>query len=218
MKIDIRPRHKVLQSISGWYNTDVDYDVLPSWARRLYSDYVDSGSSLKFTRWLLKNEYCTETDTSRIGTLLQPVSFKISCKYNDLLRLADTKHYKSCFSGWRGAQQLRYLADPDIAVIYVPDKSGKFVWRALLRLVVNIDNKYCLLRYRDYGNSNTKLIDSVINKIYPLYNYTDLSATDLISVTTHNNSIVGHHIWSDHWCKLVGNKIHMRGIKYETNN
>ena len=218
-KVDIRPRHQALLAIEGWYSTNVDYSVLPNEYRVLADEYVKSGSSLKFTRWLIRNGHTTIERASKLGSKLKPVTFKISCRHNDLLRLADTHHYASCFASWRSAQQLRYLADPDVAVVYVPDEAGKFKWRAILRLML-VNNEHVLLLYRDYGNTNKDLINKKLNKIYPLYltNKTSFETCDSIQlegVTRHNNKIVGHHVWSDHWCKLINNKIQMYGVRYD---
>jgi hypothetical protein len=219
-RLDVKGRHPSLASVEGWYQVDADLNGLPVKYKPLVKQYVESGDRMKFTRWLAKHELLTQKELVELGPLLKPVDFKISCRHNDLLRLAETSHYKSCFKNWRGVQQLRYLADPDIGVVYVPDKAGKFVWRALIRLMQdpNYLEKYVFFLYKGYGNSNTYAICKKLNSIYPLYiqgerhqihnwrrgvwSTKEDNSLVLSSASKHDNSIVSKHVWSDHWCAL----------------
>jgi len=59
----------------------------------------------------------------------------ISCLYNDILRASDTHHFYSCFHADRSENIQPFLrcVHPDWAVIFVTDKSGKFMGRTWLR-------------------------------------------------------------------------------------
>lgn len=123
LHLDIRKRNQALLDIEGWYETTPD---LPPLYKPFVEEYYQSNSKLKFTRWLtrkmlqeyrksnsklkfvewLKHNVINNDDISAIGKL-KTISFKISCRHNDLLRIADTPHYHSCFKGWRGKQTRR---------------------------------------------------------------------------------------------------------------
>lgn len=195
-KVDIRPRHKELLKLEGWYDVHPQYTFQH---QLVYNKYRESGSTLKFTRWALRNNLISEQEATDIGKF-KPRAFKLSCKYNDLLRLADTPHYGSCYSGNNGLQQIQYLADPDIAVLYIPDAAGKFMWRALVRLVI-VDEGYGLVMCRAYGNGPTVAIRDELQKVLPIfyaaYDF-DINAITLTSPTKLNNEAILRPIWSDH--------------------
>ena len=220
IRLDVRQRHPSLLRLEGWYEASMKPVDLPSPFCEAHRFYVESGARLKFTRWCARNRVLTQPQIALLGQLLEPVTFKVSCRHNDLLRLADTKHYKSCFSGWRGKQQLRYLSDPDIGVVFVPDASGKFLWRALCRLVRH-DEGHALVLQKRYGNTNRLAVYDKLNSMIPLF--LAPTATDkelqgrgqwLSSVTRHNNAIVGKHVWSDHKVELRNSRLHIYAVPY----
>lgn len=216
-RIDIRPRHPRLMNMEGWYNIiPAIRDVIPPNLFSVLDEYEKTSKRTKFTKWALRSSLITQEQASEIGNYLEPFRFKFSCRHNDLLRLSDTIHYRSCFDKWRGSQQLRYLADPDIAIVFIPDKAGKYIWRTLVRLVLNPEAKgYALFVYRIYGNGPTNSVFSELDKILPIYisnivsrdsdfNYI-LGTEDLITLvspTVHNNPIHRSIIWSDLKCVL----------------
>jgi hypothetical protein len=217
--LDVRPRHKKLLEIEGWYEAPFQRDLVPADLLNAYDLWAAEGGRTKFTRWLLRRGRIDDKRASELGKVLKPINFKLSCRHNDLLRLAETEHYRSCFASWRGAQQLRYLADPDIAIVFVPDKAGKFLWRALVRLVIcGGPTYYGLVVYRRYGDSNEAGIFRRLNQILPVFlayqrgNGARNSSEQLRSATIANNEIIGKHVWSDHWAKLVNGRITMYAV------
>lgn len=74
---------------------------------------------------------------------------QISCRYRDILRCSDTKHFSSCFSmhGCNNHAPVKYLENPGIAIVYSRDKHGQFEGRAFLYLLE--DNR--VLVGRPYG-------------------------------------------------------------------
>jgi hypothetical protein len=202
--IDRRSKAPALLAIEGWYEVA---STLSGQTVELYERYLQSGSTLKFTRWLARNG-SSPAEVSAIGKQLKPVSVKVSCRHNDLVRLADTGHYKSCMAGDMGVQQIHYLADPDIAVVFLPDAAGKFMWRSLLRLVMEGD-KFALVHYRIYGNGPTSSIFKALSKktglnIYSavdINEYNNMESKIFTSPTVHNNRLLFRPRWTDH---LVG--------------
>jgi len=83
------------------------------------------------------------------------IKFELTCRYKDLLRMADSKHYYSCFENWRGVQILRYLASPDACLVVVRDSKGDFSSRALVRLMKRTTGEIVLGINRMYGNGLT---------------------------------------------------------------
>lgn len=213
---DIRPRHPALLNLEGWYETEV---VVPEKYQSLYQRYKESGSNLKITRWALRNGLLDEVGVSDLGKNLDTTKFKLSCRHNDLLRLAETIHYASCMDGvHNGQQQLQYLADPDMAVIFVPDAAGKYSWRCLARLVMDDDEgalgngyafekrTYGLALYRVYGNGPSEAIYQALDKVVRVYQARDIRHYNLpdreviikTSPTVHNNKFLSRPIWTDH--------------------
>jgi hypothetical protein len=227
-KIDIQSRHKYLLSIEGWYEVDTDFTNLPKKYWKYLAEYNLAKTSLKFTRWLAKKEIDNDI-ISDIGKYLSSVSFKLSCRHKDLLRLAETKHYISCFNNWRGVQQLRYLADPDMCVIFVPDAAGKYRWRALARLISDPHNGkgFALCVYKAYGNANDQAIFKKLDSIIPVYCATigrmarfNGSGITVVSASEINNKIITSHVWSDHWVYKNAelNKLIMNASKWRIDN
>ena len=60
--------------------------------------------------------------------------FKLSCRFNDILRASNSKHFISCFrkGGTHEKQREKRCVNPHWAVIYVPDRSGNFIGRAFV--------------------------------------------------------------------------------------
>lgn len=226
-RIDIRPRNRILLNLEGWYECYGSPEfTLPYPFNIKYKEWMETGGRTKFTRWLLRKGE-TQKTISALGSAFKPISFKLSCRHNDLLRLAESPHYFSCFQNWRGTQQLKYLADPDIGILYVPDKAGHYQWRALVRLMKNTKGELCFLVYRKYGNIWDNAIYERLNKIHTVYRSAknigmiNRSLQDKIellrSFTKHNNKeAVGRHVWSDHWCVMNSeNFLEMKGVSYD---
>lgn len=223
VKADIRHRHPALLAIEGWYDTEEI--VVPEKFEQVYKEWKESGSSRRLTWWALKTERLDDKEASELGNSLQTLHFKLSCRHHDLLRLAETNHYASCMQGNAGAQQLQYLADPDMAVAYISDRAGKFMWRSLVRLVMEGENGFALVHYRIYGNGPTEAIFRRLDKIIPVYEARDirhyhisLDDTEVkVSPTIHNNKFLSRPIWTDH--QGVGwnqeRRIQIRVIKRE---
>ena len=103
-----------------------------------------------------------------------------------------------------------YVADPDVAVAFVPDASGKFLWRCLLRLVMNERGQYALVTYRVYGNgpdtaifkklSDVKQID--IHHAVDIRRKTVEDVAWFTSPTTVNNVLLHSPIWTDHQLRI----------------
>lgn len=202
--IDIRCRHPALRAIEGWYQ------YLPDIPNREiqchYQEWKESASNLKFTRWLMREKHVPNNVLSDIGKQLTSGSFKFSCRHNDLMRLADTPHYISCLRQQYRKQQLYFLADPDIAVCYIPDKAGKYLWRVLFRLVID-ENRLALVAYRSYGNGQKWSIFRALEAATGLTIYEAVVAGDkgkcpmirnFSSPTVHNNLILNKQLWNDH--------------------
>lgn len=201
---DVRDRNPELLKLEGWFEVGV---CLTERVSALRNEYLDSKSTLKFTRWLLRFKGLSNAEVSEIGKQLTAVqSAKFSCRHNDLLRLGDTDHYKSCMATTKSLQQLHYLADPDIALVYIPDSAGKFLWRVLVRLVHDTRGTLSLVLYRQYGNAP---FDAVVAALktktsMPIYRAVDIKdyytakMERLYSPTVHNITVLRQPVWTDH--------------------
>ena len=100
----------------------------------------------------------------------------ISCRFNDILRAGNTKHFVSCFrndSEERIQPFLRCVKD-NWAVMFVTDKGGQFMarcWIKYNRLDPEMYGSDYLYLYRRYGN---KLGE---NDVYSLLNKLTMSLT-----------------------------------------
>lgn len=205
-KADIRDRAKTLLAIEGWYEVvgGLEGEMLG-----LHSEYLASNSAMKFTRWLTRRGV-DQSEVSNVGQQMVHASVKFSCGHNDLMRLADTQHYKSCMrvGSPAGGQQLHYLADPDMALIFIPDAAGKYKWRALIRLVNDDEGKPALVHYKPYGNGPSDSIFRFLSakseiKVYRAVDIklaadSYLDAKTFVSPTVCNNAMLIHPIWTDH--------------------
>jgi hypothetical protein len=206
---DFRARHPHLLNVEGWFESQAN---IPDWAITYFQAWEQTDRRLKFTRYLTRNG----VDAGKISTLgqaLVPVTVKLSCRHRDLLRLAETPHYKSCFSETNRGQLTHFLADPDVAVVYSPDAAGKFVWRALVRLVHD-NQHWALVLYKPYGNGPTDgILSALANKtglsIYRGQPRAETSGRWLMSPTRHNNRLIISPVWSDHPQQFREGRIHV---------
>lgn len=105
-------------------------------------DHLISGfvGKLKTTRWLHNvgvSDACISTLVNKC--CFSPITFTISCRYKDFVRMSMTKHFSSCFNpeGCHKIQPYLYLIEPEYALGIVRDKSGQFVHRILIRCCDN---------------------------------------------------------------------------------
>jgi hypothetical protein len=126
-------RNDDLLSMEGWYKVTSEQSD--------YLRYLRSESKLSFSRWLLKTERLREVEISKIVKQVtsENTSIKISCRFNDLLRAADSPHFNSCLAPNKmGSSTTIYLLkDPTIAIAYTPDNGGFFLGRAIFSLKNN---------------------------------------------------------------------------------
>jgi len=126
-------------------------------------------------------------------------SFRLSCRFNDLVRIQDTPHYGTCLKNWRGVETVRYLADPDMVVIFVPDSSGKMQARVLARALF-LQGEFVLGLYKVYGNglSHQAVVNALADVIpcHPLQ--TGRTGQKVSSWSQVRNPILKSPIWCDH--------------------
>lgn len=210
-KLDIRARHAVLRKLEGWFSVQgipEDPEAL-DWLVQ----YHASGSPMTFTKWLSRVKKIDNVRLSVLGQQLVALNVKLSCQHKDFLRLGMTNHYRSCMLDLQGhgRQQLQYLADPDVAVLFVPDRAGNYQWRSLLRLVyapfdLAKSNCYALVYYRVYGNGPSSAIFQALAQQHHLPVYAAVPTqglpnkpcVKLLSPTRHNNPFMQKPVWTDH--------------------
>lgn len=145
--LNFKPRHPMLQAMDGWYKTP-ESPMIKMWH--------DSGSKLKFSRWLSKNGI---DPNSELGQKLiknnKSVSFKFSTRYKDILRCS-TMHSKeyfiSCLSatGMYCDAPVKYLTKEFgsyLGILYIPDAAGHIASRCFIAWT-----PYGLLPFRFYGD------------------------------------------------------------------
>lgn len=200
--VHIVKRHPLLLSIEGSFKTEICVD---DEFRELYNEYINSQSRLSFTKWLSRYSDLSNDIISQIGKSLKQYDVRLSCRHNDLMRVSDTKHYISCLrdGGMYAEQRLHFLADRDIAVCYIPDASGKFLWRSLVRLVT-YQGKFVLVLYKVYGNGPTEQIMKALRiatglEVYPTFRslYKESRVVFMKSASKIQFIFLESPIWSD---------------------
>lgn len=207
-RVDIRKRHEFLLSKEGWYD-GVEFPLHP-FIEGLKRLHTNSGSKLTFTKWCARNNLLTPKQSAAYGKLTVKEHFRISCRHKDILRMSDTTHFNSCYAskGGNNHQPLRFLADPDLAIVYTVDKAGNFVSRFILKLAINSESAenskgvvppYCYVIFPLYGNCNILSILYKLQEDLPIFIGDSCKSESLYeggppvflkSVTTYNNPII----------------------------
>lgn len=169
--MDFRTRSEPLLKIEGWY--EASPGRIPERYQSLLEAHRVSGSNLKVTRWLTRNRPdLPVADLAEVGKIIasEKLSFKFSCRLNDLLRASETDHFSACTAEGKIYDRVpfTYLLDPDMAIAYIADKAGNFVWRMLFRLM-SAHGKPVLAAYRPYGNGPTEGILTKLSQLLPIY-------------------------------------------------
>jgi len=135
-----------------------------------YDEWSKSTTGIKFTKYLahigINNDII-----SKLGQTLICGKFKISCRFKDILRCAKTTHHNSCYSEDSSYRDMPAVLanDPNIAIVYVPDKRGDFILRSFVRLVKNEIGDYNLVVLGWYGNGSVDSIMKSMNGILPTF-------------------------------------------------
>lgn len=194
------PRDKRLLDIQGVYECpgSVNSVKIPDLVRLLMDandiplSCLVSGLTPKGERlgkWLGKCKVPENTISQAFDAVSKPVKVEITCRFNDILRMAETKHFKSCLrnSSQYGYQLQRwiYLQDKYVALAVVRDTNGQFKYRRVIGLVKNPNGNIGLRIGRAYGYVNGPTFASlqlVLNQKtrYPCY------LTDAYSSHTHS--------------------------------
>ena len=91
--------------------------------------------------------------------------FILSCRHKDILRCSNSRHFRSCYSPDGINKHIPYLlcGRSNVAIIGKKDKSGQFLWRALVEYWgfkdynwegerYTLEDKEYLTVYHIYGN------------------------------------------------------------------
>lgn len=168
-KCKLVPRVDVLRKLEGIYyvNTYVGdvfsplfiYCDLNLWHGGKISTVTARG--MKISRVLVKAGFSSD-EVSRFMKCFIKDEVVISCKFNDILRMGESKHFTSCLSYKKGCYRTAldwYLSNPDVAIIFKRDRGGEMLWRGTLLLTTR---GICVLNA--HGTSNY-MISSVLEKI-----------------------------------------------------
>ena len=173
-------RSPEVRSICGKYTVT----LLPVSIEKLKEEYdrlsASKGTRYSFSRWLMMDKQITPVETGKICKVVAEnasISVVISDRYNDLLRLADTRNYESCLKpGHMGSHvPIHLLRDPYYGVMYIPDKSGKFLGRTVFK----VGSVYRV--FRCYGTLSfelaTRVLEGLGKKVsYELDDLTSIAA------------------------------------------
>jgi len=215
-KIEVVKRHQLLRDLEGIYQFQT-FDTTDPIYQHLLKVYGEQLlgilrtkllGGIRLGRALIDREHFYPSDVSRFISTLRASEFRLSCRFSDLLRVAETPHYKTCMTDWRGTQLLRNLADRDVAVIFEPDASGKMRSRAFVRLLRREGDQNTFLGvYRVYGNGlDVKaVLHTLKNRIRVVEMAQRASYAEIyLSWSRLYNPSVAKPIWSDHSYSLNG--------------
>jgi hypothetical protein len=160
----IPPRNPILRAISGVYPYQIPAVLKVqsdeyAYLRAYFHAYLDDDFPSDWDRAkVIYQEIQKVADTglfgrARLGKVLRRISpsldttklyltqplqgeFYISIRYNDILRCSVTTHFQSCFSpnGCNSHRPVEKIFNPDTAICFVKDKSGKFSSRIFLSI------------------------------------------------------------------------------------
>lgn len=155
--IRFQERHPDLLEIEGWYETTMD--------SKEYKSYVSSGSNLAFGRWLIREKSWLPDEVAKFLSNGISQKIKISCRFNDFLRMAESNHYTACTApqsaGWYGP--VRLCENPNYMIIHVPDASGKFLGRIIAKLLPERQISFCEKSYGKIELSGIRKLFSDLN-------------------------------------------------------
>lgn len=134
-------------------------------------------------------------------------SFEVTTRYKDLLRMAKSRHYHSCFESvsFNGRQILKYLEDRDVALVVLRDSKGDFQARATIRLSMfemavdsSIHTFYGLVVNPVYGNglSHKSIADALPIPCFGNGSYRN--SRTLYSATKCVNNRLKWHVYEDY--------------------
>lgn len=154
-------RNEYLRLFEGSYTIEDDSIFKTNINLRAWKE---SGTKMKATRWISRKfPELDQAYLSELGKLLEAsrFTFTFSYRHKDILRASETPHYNSCYAvnspTGNGQQLLHYCNDPDIAIVFVRDASGKFLARQFVRLMKDENGQIAFYFQRKYGESQ-KLI------------------------------------------------------------
>lgn len=210
-KFRIVKRVEALRKIEGWYDyTQVNTEdfLYKQLVKRFGEEKTVSITreklveGIRLGKFMIEKMSCNPDRTAQFIESIRTSRFKLSCNFNDFLRVTETDHYKTCMSNFRGSQLLRDLADPDMCVIYEPDKAGKMRCRMFARLLVLEDQTLVLGLYKIYGNGFTHLaIKKALESALRCENLLSSYHNDGLLAFSYSrvfNPAVKKPVWSDH--------------------
>jgi len=225
--IEIRKRNPVLRALSGWYSY---VRSLPQWgvAYEFLSKEIGFVAAnkaaktgfyngMKIGKFLVKKNLPEAVVSGWLQQRGQG-KFKFSCKFNDLLRMAETKHFTSCFKNTRANQLLHHLYERDVAVIFEPSENGDMKSRCIVRLLNHPEKKgeHVLGLYKMYGDGFThndvaRALDGKMECYTLLRSFNDTESTELKTGGIYNYTVIVPD-WSDagYQVKLLDNGLYVR--------
>lgn len=130
----------------------------------------------RFTKYLkrkLEEEYeKVDIDFAKMfsdmGKVPPTFSFKLSCSFNDILRV-ESPHYKSCYFrdgdnlGCNAHAPFNFCFDCTLGVIYIPDKAGDYLFRAYVHICKDEKGNKVLYIPGCYGE--TSYLDGIVRTL-----------------------------------------------------
>jgi hypothetical protein len=111
----------------------------------LYKAYQQSGSKLRYSRWLAKLDM-PEKEIKAAVEAAKDLRYTVSTSYKDILRCSITSHYSSCYrpTGCNSEIPQRIAIEwPSVGIVYTRDSKGDFSNRFFIQL------GYKTLKYPD---------------------------------------------------------------------
>lgn len=178
--MEFTPRLPWIQALHGRSAiVAIDSDI-KGWARDLctiagydYRTVIKTGliHGMKPGKWL-KRLKGVEDETCQMfadSFKTEKVKLEITCRYQDILRMSTSRHFKSCTSpGKSNESQIKgYLLNPAIFMIVIRDRSGDFRFRWVGRYKHDYNEGSRLkLNSGTYGESKlVKYFDYKIEKV-----------------------------------------------------
>lgn len=209
-------RNWALKWFEGFYDTEASIDklgysyVIPPILEKfqisdeqIINNKAPNGHGT-LSRFLTKKKVDKRYIDAIFTAVTKPSKVEITCDFDDILRMSETKHFRTCVSNNGGSnivQKLFFLMDPYVALIVIRDKNNEFQFMKLCYLLKNEKGETSfMLEDKRYGNGpSSDAIAQAIKKrtdmpVYighrgntPLFLFEPYSANHLKLARYHNS-------------------------------
>lgn len=175
-------RHKILLDMQGEYEYTPElayypneFEAITRYLKLLVNTPIEAKNGDLYIKGMRLGKFLNRAsiDNNLISKYVEahkPVKFTLSCRFKDILRASQSKHFSSCYAndGCNSHVPLEFCKDKYIAVCLIRDDAGHIQSRCWLRLCKDSNHNPCIVVYRIYGTGLDT--ENVSNTIFLKHN------------------------------------------------